>query len=333
MKNKKYEITFLGKTLYTDHYYPLSKNECNKIRQEYYKKPELELVEQNLRDVYNFKQNISFIMDYYLREVIDKVTLYSAKWSIEEVLKCDDLIRYFYSRMQSNKKVYPEYYSDIKNFKTSLRISGGRVVMKASNFPIQTVDQILKKYNINNNFYDFSCGWGIRMLSSLRNEVNYYGTDPNHILIKKLKNIHKKYDKVNNTNTFIDIRCMGSEEYVKEWKNKFGLIFSSPPYFILEDYKLGNQSIKNKNYDEWLELYLLPTMKNCKKYLINGGYLLVNIKNILDYDLYDDTKNIIKGLDLKYIGYKKLKNIKRPSVKENINTDEKIMIFQKKWSF
>lgn len=330
MKNKKYEITFLGKTLYTDHYYPLTKNQCNKIRQEYYQKPKMELVEQNLRDIYEFKQNVSYIMDYYLRELIDKVKLYSAKWSIEEVLKCDDLIRYYYSRVIANKKVYPEHFPLIKNFKTALRISGGGVAMKASNFPIKTVDQIIEKYNVNNNFYDFSCGWGIRMLSALRNEVNYYGTDPNHHLIKKLQNIHTKYDKINKTHTFIDVRCVGSEEYMSEWRNKMGLIFSSPPYFILEDYKIGNQSIKNcNNYDDWIELYLKATMKNCKKYLIKGGYLLVNIKNILDYDLYDDTKNIISSLGLKYIGFKKLKNIKRPSSNENINTDEKIMIFQR----
>jgi hypothetical protein len=63
--------------------------------------------------------------------------------------------------------------------------------------------------------------------------------------------------------------------------------------------------------------------------LIKGGYLLVNIKNILGYSLYDDTKNIIETLGLKYVGYEILKNIKRPSSKKDLNTDEKIMVFQK----
>jgi len=330
MKNKKYEITFLGKTLFTDHYYPLSNSECNKIREEYYKKPSLELVEQNLRDVSMFKDNISFIMDYYLRTLIDKVKLYSAKWTIEEVVECDDLIRHYYSRIKANKKVYPEKIPLIKNFKTALRISGGNVTLKASNFPIKVVDKIIEKYNVNNNFYDYSCGWGVRMLSALRNQINYYGTDPNYLLTEKLQNIHTHYNKINKTSRFIDIRCSGSEKYISEWENKMGLAFSSPPYFILEDYKIGEQSIKKfSNYDDWLDLYLLPTMKNCKKYLIKGGYLLVNIKNILGYSLYDDTKNIIETLGLKYVGYEILKNIKRPSSKKDLNTDEKIMVFQK----
>jgi hypothetical protein len=330
MKNKKYEITFLGKTLHTDHYYPLTKKDCQKLRNEYRKKPLLKQVEENFKDLHQKKNNLSYIIDYYLKDLIDKVKLHSAKWSIEEVLQCDDLIRYFYSRFKSNTKVYPEHFPDVKNFKTALRISGGSVTMKASNFPINTVDEIIEKYNINNNFYDFSCGWGIRMLSSIRNKVNYYGTDPNHLLIEKLKKIHKKYDKINNTNSFIDIRCMGSEEFIPEWEGKMGLIFSSPPYYILEDYKIGNQSIKNnKNYDDWLNSYLYNTMKNCNNYLIDGGYILVNIKNILNYKLYDDTKNILSRLNLKYVGYKTLKNIKRPSTNKNINTDEKIMIFKK----
>ena len=71
--------------------------------------------------------------------------------------------------------------------------------------------------------------------------------------------------------------------------------------------------------------------QNCKNYLIKGGYLLVNIKNVLKYNLYDDTKNILKKIGLKYIGFETLKNIKRPSRSKNIdiNTDEKIMVFYK----
>lgn len=328
MKNKKYTITFQEKTLHTDHYYPLTTAECDEIRKEYYKKPSMELVNQNFKNIHDFKNNVSHIIEYYLKDLIDKVKLHSAKWSIEDVLKSDELIKYFYSRIKSNTKVYPEHFSIIKNFKTSLRISGGSVVMKASNFPIQIVDDIIKIYNTNNNFYDFSCGWGIRMLSALRNNVNYFGTDPNYLLIKELNIIHTQYDNVNKTKTFTDMRCTGSENFIPEWENKMGLIFSSPPYYILEDYKIGKQSIENKNYEQWLELYLKKTMENCKMYLIKGGYLLVNVKNVLKFNIYDDTKNIILKLGLKYIGYKILKNIKRPSSNKNIDTNENIMIFK-----
>ena len=59
--------------------------------------------------------------------------------------------------------------------------------MKPSNFPIKTVDYIINKYNINDKYYDFSCGWGVRLLSSFRNNISYYGTDPNNILVQRLK--------------------------------------------------------------------------------------------------------------------------------------------------
>ena len=89
--------------------------------------------------------------------------------------------------MSSNKKIYPPNKELIKNFETSLRISGGRVTMNPSNYPIKSADYIINKYNVNNNYYDFSCGWGIRLLSSLKANVNYFGTDPNPLLVKRLK--------------------------------------------------------------------------------------------------------------------------------------------------
>jgi hypothetical protein len=327
---KKYEIEYLGKILKTNYYSNISDEKCDEIRKLYYEKVDFDLVKKNLINIFKGKNNVSYIIDYYLKSLMDKVKLNSAKWSIQDVMNCNDLIRYYYSRIISNEKVYPKTFPLIRHFKTSLRISGGGVAMKASNFPIKTIDDILKEFNVNDNYYDFSCGWGVRMLSSIRNKINYFGTDPNYLLIDKLKEIHNEYNKVNKTNTFIDIRCQGSEILIKEWINKMGIIFSSPPYFNLEDYKIGEQSIKKfDTYDDWFNKYLLTTIINCKKYLIKEGYILINIKNILKYNLYDDTKIMIESLGLKYRGYRILKNIKRPSRKLDLNTDEKIMVFQK----
>lgn len=326
---KKYQINHLGKTLNTDHWHNLSVEDCNIIRKSYYDKPDFEKVSKNLKFIFNGGLKIADIMNYYVKDLMSKVKNHSSKWSVEEMLQSDDLIRYFYSRILSNNKVYPKNNTIIKNFKIALQLSGNRVALKPSNFPMKTIDEILELYNTNNNYYDFSCGWGVRMLSSMKHNINYYGTEPNYLLVDRLNKIHSDYNKVNNTNTYVNIKCQGSEIFIPSWKNKMGVIFSSPPYYNLEDYKIGEQSIIGKTYDEWLDDYMFNTLKNCEKYLINEGFLLINVKNFERYNLYNDTFNMVKHLKFKYIKTIKLINKTRPSVKIDINTNEKIMVFKK----
>ena len=335
-KSSKYIITHLDKTLVTTHWANISKSMCNDIRRNYHKKPRKSLVNDQLKKIANGGKNISHITGYYFKDLMSKVKLESARWSIEEMLKCDDLIRYYYSRILSNNKVFPPSKGVHVNFCSAIRISGGRIAMKPSNFPIKVVDTILKKYLPpgNSKYYDFSCGWGVRMMSSLRNKVDYFGTDPNNLLVNRLEKLATDYKKINKSTTCVDIRCTGSEIYIPEWKSTFGCIFSSPPYYILEDYRIGKQSVYTKDglksYQEWIETYIKPTVKNCVDYLVEGGYFAINMKNTLSLPMYDDIYGILSNnRQLEFVCEEKLKNILRPSRKKDINTDEKIMIFQK----
>ena len=327
---KKYTIEHLGKVLYTDHYYDLPVEKCIELKQQYYTKPDYNLVKENLKSVKRGGTAIGDIANYYYKDLMAKVKLETPRWSIEEVFESNDLIRYFYSRTLASEKVYPKTNTDIQNLETALRISGGGVAMKPSNFPMQTVDHILKYYNVNNKYYDFSCGWGVRLLSAIKNKVEYYGTDPNNLLVDRLFEMAKDYDTANLTDSKYDIRCQGSEVYVPEWENTIGLAFSSPPYFNLEDYRVGNQSYKpGTTYQQWLDNYLKPTLVNINKYLIAEGKLLVNIKNFSNYKLYEDTLSLAKSLGYHHIQTTDLKNRVRPSAKSNLNTDESIMVLSK----
>lgn len=137
----------------------LSVEGCQEIRDAYYKKPEFKQVERNLRAIHVGGTKISEVTNYYVKDLMAQVKLYSPKWSIAEAIECDDLVRYFYSRTLASEKVYPSSNTLIKNFETALRLSGGGVAMKPSNFPMKTVDGILETYNVNNRYYDFSSGW------------------------------------------------------------------------------------------------------------------------------------------------------------------------------
>ena len=324
-------INYNGETLETKFFENISDEKCKELKEQYYQKPDFEEVIKNIKSVDKGGKILNKITNYYFKDLMAKVKLYHSKWSIEDVFNCNDLIRSFYAKTLTNKKVFPDNMSDIKKIETALRLGGKGIASKPTNFPIKTVDYILENFNINNNYYDFSCGWGVRMLGALRNRVNYFGTDPNYLLTDRLNTLSKDYKQINNVDTITDIRTQGSEEFIPAWENRMGVAFSSPPYFGLEDYKVGNQSYKNNTtYQEWKDTYLTNTIKNIYRYLINDGTLLININNYKNFDLVEDTKKICEENGFKLVDTLKLDNIKRVKSTQGFNDNsEGIFVFKK----
>ena len=324
-------INYNGETLENKFFENISDEKCKQLKEQYYQKPDFEEVIKNIKSVDKGGKILNKITNYYFKDLMAKVKLYHSKWSIEDVFNCNDLIRSFYAKTLTNKKVFPDNMSDIKKIETALRLGGKGIASKPTNFPIKTVDYILENFNINNNYYDFSCGWGVRMLGALRNRVNYFGTDPNYLLTDRLNTLSKDYKQINNVDTITDIRTQGSEEFIPAWENRMGVAFSSPPYFGLEDYKVGNQSYKNNTtYQEWKDTYLTNTIKNIYRYLINDGTLLININNYKNFDLVEDTKKICEENGFKLVDTLKLDNIKRVKSTQGFNDNsEGIFVFKK----
>jgi hypothetical protein len=325
-----FTIEHNGKVLRTSHFVAISDERCEELRSAYYSKPTVTSLVDNLKKIEGGGSNVSVVTNYYMREVMSLVKLKSPKWSISEVFENNDLIRYFWSRVLASEKVFPPTDTDIRNFEAALRISGGGVAMKPSNFPITAVDSILQRYNLNNRFYDFSCGWGTRMMSAMRNRVDYFGTDPNFHVISSLEHLHADYDSVNMIETNVDLRCIGSEIYQPDWEDTMGLAFSSPPYFSLEDYRIGDQSFtEGVTYAEWLKGYLTATIQNISRYLVSGGFLAINVKDFAGYSICKDSTQIINENSFEYVESVPLKNMTRPSAKQDLNTDEQILIFRR----
>ena len=61
---KKYEITHLGKTLHTDHWYDLPEDKCLQLKAAYYEKPDFELVKKNLKAVYRIRRLPAGLLSY-----------------------------------------------------------------------------------------------------------------------------------------------------------------------------------------------------------------------------------------------------------------------------
>lgn len=330
-KNNVHIIEFKNKVLETIHYVAINDEEYKKIKSEYYQKPDKKYVLKEIEKLNNGGLVNTNITNYYFKDIMAKTKLYHSKWSIEDVFNCKDLVSFFYGKTLYNKKIFPDNHSITKKIETVLRLGGKGVASKPTNFPLKTANEILRLYNINNNYYDFSCGWGVRLTSALINNINYFGTDPNNLLVDRLNELANDFKQYCNKSTIADIRCEGSEVFIPEWENKMGICFSSPPYFGLENYEIGKQSYKEgMKYDEWINNYLKPTIKNLYKYLINNGNLIINVNNYDKYDLVNTVKNACIENNFYLVNVHNLKNIKRTNSKEGFNNnDEEIMIFKK----
>lgn len=267
---------------------------------------------------------------YYFRDIMAKTRLKNAKWTVEEVFESKDLLGIFKAKTQTNSRVFdsPDL---ITNIDTAIRLGGHNIATMPPNFPMKIVRSILKKYNVNNNWYDFSCGWGVRLLGAITTGINYFGTDPNYLLTERLNQLVEDY-KVNiGLKSTVDIRTQGSEIFIPEWENKIGLAFSSPPYFDLEDYTIGKQSYRaGVSYEEWKTNYLYPTLQNIYKYLTDNGILAFNIKNGKTYMLADDTKELATQCGFQCVDIELLTNNQRITSSGLINNAENIFIFKKK---
>jgi len=310
----------------------LTQEQFESLRKQHYAKPsEKELINEIANLVSLNGKKMNNIEQYYFRELMDKTKVYYNKWTIEDCFNHKPLLDRFYSKTLKNPKVFNS--SDLlSNIETGFRLGGKGVASKVANFPIDTVEQILRRFNINNNYYDMSCGWGARLVASLKNNVNYYGTDPNYLLVNKLCELVNDWKRITQTKPKADIRCQGSETFVSEWENQMGVCFTSPPYFYLEDYQIGNQSYKQETtYQQWKDNYLEPTIQNCHKYLINEGHLANNIKNFAEFELEEDTKEIAERNGFVFCGRFELENISRTKSNGEFNDgNENIMVFMKK---
>jgi len=150
---------------------------------------------------------IDKITRYYYRDLMAKIKLSTAKWSVEDVFSSTDLCGVFKAKVLNSPKVFNPGVSMGYNIERAIALGGKGYAKVPTQFPFKTVDFIYKNYNINNNVYDFSCGWGIRLLGALKYNINYYGTDPNNLLCGRLIEMTNDYKTVINRTNIVDIRC------------------------------------------------------------------------------------------------------------------------------
>jgi hypothetical protein len=87
--------------------------------------------------------------------------------------------------------------------------------------------------------------------------------------------------------------------------NDFDIVFTSPPFFDLEQYSdEETQSIKRyPRYDDWLQYFLFASLRNAFNALKPNGYLAVHISDNMSYQPCQPMIDFVKQeLDSTYLG-------------------------------
>jgi hypothetical protein len=150
-----------------------------------------------------------------------------------------------------------------------------------SNFSPMRAKAIFEKYcPVNGVVYDFSCGWGGRMLGALtsKNNYKYVGVEPNSETFNNLNILGKYVETVLKRKNSFSIYKECSEDFVLE-KSSIDFAFSSPPYFNLEKYCDEGTQCYNKfpEIESWFNNYVVKTIENIHIGLKDNGYYAVNI--------------------------------------------------------
>jgi hypothetical protein len=160
-----------------------------------------------------------------------------------------------------------------------LRMIGGQT---DTNFSTMKAQAIYERFCPKKNgvIYDYSSGYGGRMLGALtsKNNYKYIGVEPNIETYQNLLMLGKYVEKTLNREDSFEIHNTVSENFKME-EESIDFAFSSPPYFNLEQYtnEETQSYIKYNTLDKWYEGYVNPTLLNIYHMLKEDSMYAVNI--------------------------------------------------------
>ena len=348
MRDDQKVITYKGRSFNSSISAPMTDSEMESVVEYIYRPADQREVDREMVSLAGGGGKLSAITRNYFLDLMYQTRNGQDAWSIKEACEYKPILEYFKGKCDVEKHPMMADIDNLgKRIETAFRLCGIRSARKVAQFPISMADRIIGRYcPMGGNYYDPSCGWGVRMLSALHKGVNYYGTDPNAELVKRLYECAKRYSILNPSffPTVTDMRAVGSESLQSDWIGRMDFSFTSPPYFGLEIYPGSGQSYREgMGYGEWLDTWMKPTADNILAYLKPKAYCAINIKDVvlnrITYPLEKDTVRIFTEAGFRFVGTDILEVNKR--VFGNVSweeghdagvhedADESIFVFQK----
>jgi hypothetical protein len=226
-----------------------------------------------------------------------------------------DLLRVIRNRLGLDRKISEFFTFDEKSL-----IQGFNLVFpkaKFSKYNTSIAKWIIETFCEGDNFFDYSCGWGVRLLAAICCEKNYLGVDTNNSLVIELQNLAKWLKNFNNKT----VEIFNENAATFKIANQIDLAYSFPPYSIKEKYK--DMPI-NSDF-EWQNSYFKPVVLNCYNALRKNGKFVCHISIELEERTKKELEKYFKFVNEYFVITKYSPFVKKE--RERIN--EKILIYEK----
>ena len=191
----------------------------------------------------------------------------------------------FNERMKCKRdKLSPIEYA--RKYKMTLKnVRKKKLVAECTLFPTPMALAILKMFKAK-KWLDPTAGWGDRLRASLLSNINtYVGIDSNKSLEKVYKSIQSYYkDSTTKSHIFIS-KFQDVSDKLKSF-SKFDLVFTSPPFSMLEIYEHMN-ILSNKEFET---NFMNKLFEFSIEHLKINGHLILYIENVdINYLLVETT--------------------------------------------
>ena len=219
---------------------------------------------------------------------------------------------------------------------------------KASIFNPNTAGYIINNILKSEKLLTPCLGWASYLIGSFSANVKHYvGIDVIPSVVDKCKMLCEDYcsNPFNSNNLKYNFYCCPSEQidkrhnFIETYKEYFDSVFFSPPYFDLEVYEGGEQSIESfPNYQDWLKGYWEETVKMCHSVLEKDGifsfvivpqYQSKKETIFIGKDLSTIAKKYFTEIEIKQIQWRTQTSLSIEKQKESGNS-ENLYLFTKK---
>ena len=227
----------------------------------------------NANDLFNNSSLCTDICKYFCHNFYEATERNKA--TMKEVFADDDKLRFLIKNRLGFDWWDKEDNDETFNISFRMLIQGmrsSRLVPSISIFKPNIAKYLYMKYSEEGDtVFDYSAGWGGRMLGAASCNRKYIGVDP---LTTDELEVMKSFLDLKNITLIKD----GSEN-VKLDENSIDFSFSSPPYFDQECYSSDVSQAYNKDEEYFYETYWNNTLNNVKFMLKPGKWFGLNVKN------------------------------------------------------
>lgn len=273
----------------------------------------------NHDNFYIQNRSISKVLAYFFNDLIYKAKSKNGRYSPNEILYDDKLLRQALDYIGKHPNFYaqksPE--ANLRDFFYSSSMCG-----KVTNFNPVIARKIFEHYMPceNATIFDYSCGFGSRMLGALTSpyKYRYVGVDPYRELYYRLLQFSNWISTVlGEDESRAQIINQGAEQFLDSLVGQVDLSFSSPPYFNYEIYtdEPTQAYIMWPTYEEFVKKFVSPLIQNLYAYTKPNGIHIVNLEDTKRIKMIDDWLRIAYEVGFKLVEKREIETLKRKSTK------------------